>query len=108
MLFNVKNRRFMSTEQLRTNTLLNAYFIIQKYPLKASDTLMDNYIQQQYRTSSKNLCVKLLLDLTLYEDESGNLVLLFKNPKSDAIARLVTYGNGAIPGSKILRVALTN
>ena len=98
----------MSTEQLRTNTILNAYFTIQKYPLRASDTLMDNYIQQQYKTSLKNLCVKLLLDLTFYEDDSGNLVLLFKNPKSDAIARLITYGNGAIPGSRILQVALTN
>ena len=98
----------MSTEQLRTNTMLNAYFIIQKYPLRASDALMDTYIQHQYKTSLKNLCVKLLLDLTFYEDDSGNLILLFKNPKSDAIARLITYGNGAIPGSRILQVALTN
>ena len=97
----------MSTEQLRTNTLLNAYFIIQKYPLRASDTLMDQYIQQQYKTSLKNLCIKLLLSLTFYEDDTGNLVLLFKNPKSDALARLITYGNGAIPGSRILQVALT-
>ena len=106
MLFTIENRRFMSTEQLRTNTLLNAYFIIQKYPLRASDTLMDQYIQQQYKTSLKNLCIKLLLDLTFYEDDSGNLVLLFKNPKSDTIAQLITYGNGAIPGSRILKVAL--
>ena len=98
----------MSTEQLRTNTMLNAYFIIQKYPMRASDTLMDQYIQQQYKTSLKNLCVKLLLDLTFYTDDSGDLVLLFKNPKSDTIARLVTYGNGAIPGSRILKAALSS
>ena len=98
----------MSAEQLRTNTMLNAYFIIQKYPLRASDALMDSYVQQQYKISLKNLCVKLLLDLTFYEDGSGNLILLFKNPKSDAIARLITYGNGAIPGSRILQVALNN
>lgn len=96
----------MSTEQLRTNTMLNAYFIIQKYPLRTQDQLMDNHIQRQYETSLKNLCVKLLLDLTFYEDDSGNLVLLFKNPASDKLARLITYGNGAIPGSKILQAAL--
>lgn len=96
----------MSTEQLRTNTMLNAYFIIQKYPLKAADTLMDQYIQQQYKTSLKNLCIKLLLDLTFYKDDTGNLILLFKNPRSDTLAQLITYGNGAIPGSKILQVAL--
>jgi hypothetical protein len=106
MLFTVKNRRFMSTEQLRTNTMLNAYFIIQKYPLRASDALIDQYVQQQYKISLKNLCIKLLLDLTFYTDDTGNLVLLFKNPKSDMLARLITYGNGAIPGSKILQVAL--
>ena len=98
----------MSIEQLRTNTLLNAYFMIQKYPLKASDTLMDTYIQQQYKVSMKDLCVKLLLDLTFYEDDTGNLVLLFKNPRSDALAQLITYGNGAIPGSKILQLSLKN
>ena len=98
----------MSTEQLRTNTMLNAYFVIQKYPLRASDTLMDQYVQQQYKTSLKNLCVKLLLDLTFYANEDGDLVLLFKNRKSDAIAQLITYGNGAIPGSRILQTALNN
>ena len=96
----------MSAEQLRTNTMLNAYFIIEKYPLRASDTIIDQYIQQQYKMSLKNLCIKLLLDLTFYKDDAGNLVLLFKNPKSDALAQLITYGNGAIPGSRILQVAL--
>jgi hypothetical protein len=98
----------MSAEQLRTNTLLNAYSVIQNYPLKAADKLMDQYIQQQHKISLKNLCVKLLLNLTFYEDDTGSLVLLFKNPKYDALASLITYGNGAIPGSKILQTALSN
>lgn len=96
----------MSADQLRTNTMLNAYFIIHNYPLRTQDQLMDNHIQRQYGTTLKNLCVKLLLDLTFYEDESGNLVLLFKNPASDRLAQLVTYGNEATPGSRILQVAL--
>ena len=108
MFFSVSNKRYMSTERLRTETLLNAYYIIKRYPLKASERLMDQYIQQQYKTTLKNLCIKLLLNLTFYEDDSGNLVLLFKNPKHDAIARLITYGNGAIPGSRILQLALND
>jgi hypothetical protein len=98
----------MSIEQLRTNMMLNAYFIIQKYPLKTQDQLMDKYLQRQYKVSLKNLCVKLLLDLTFYADDSGNLVLLFKNPASDKLAQLITYGNGAIPGSRILQAALNS
>jgi hypothetical protein len=108
MLFTIKNRPGMSTEQLRTNTMLNAYLIIQKYPLRTHDLLMDKFIQRQYDISLKNICVKLLLDLTFYTDDSGNLVLLFKNPKWDALAQLITYGNGAVPGSRILQVALNS
>lgn len=107
MFFTIKSRHYMSTEQLRTNTLLNAYFIIQSYPLRASDKLLDQHIQQQYKTSLKNLCVKLLLELTFYKNDSGDLILLFKNVKYDNLARLVTYGNGAIPGSRILQNALS-
>ena len=82
------------------------YFIIKNYPLHASDLVLDNYIQQQYNVSLKNLCIKLLLSLTFYTNDDGNLVLLFKDPKYDKIARLITYGNGAIPGSRILQIAL--
>ena len=54
------------------------------------------------------MCVKLLLNLTHYEDEAGDLVLMFKDPRLDRLAQLVTYGNGALPGSRILQSALKN
>ena len=98
----------MSFEQLRTNTLLDAYFIIKNYSLHASELVLDTFIQQQYKISLKDLCIKLLLSLTYYKDEDGSLVLLFKDKKYDTIASLITYGNGAIPGSKILQIALKN
>ena len=107
MLFTINNNRYMSTEQLRSNTLLDAYYIIKNYPMHASDLILDQYIQQQYRTTLKNMCIKLLLSLTFHKSKEGNLILLFKDPKYDKIARLITYGNGAIPGSKILQIALS-
>lgn len=106
MIFKINNRRYLSTEQLRTDTLLNAYFLIQNYPLHASDLAMDQFLQQQYKTNLKNMCIKLLLSLTFYKDADGNLILLFKDPKYDKLASLITYGNGAIPGSRILQIAL--
>ena len=106
MFFTINNLKYMSTEHLRTSTLLKAYYIIQKYPMYATEQLMDQYIQQQYDTTLKNMCIKLLLNLTFYKDDTDNLVLIFKDPKYDKIARLITYGNGAIPGSKILQKAL--
>ena len=108
MFFRINNKHYLSIEQLRTNTLLNAYFVIQNYHLHASELILDRFIQQQYKVTLKDMCVKLLLSLTFYEDNDGNLVLLFKDVKYDKIARLVTYGNGAIPGSNILQIALKN
>ena len=108
MLFIIKNKYYVSTEQLRANTLLNAYFIIKNYPLHASDMALDTFIQQQYKTTLKNMCINLLLNLTFYEDVDKNLVLLFKDQKHDKLARLITYGNGALPGSRILQLALKN
>ena len=108
MLFTINNKHYKSLEQLRANALLDAYFIIKNYPMHASDLILDNFIQQQYKTSLKNICIKLLLSLTFYKDNEGNLLLMFKDPKDDKIASLITYGNGAIPGSKILQIALNN
>ena len=108
MFFVIKNKKYLSASQLKTDTVLNAYFIIKNYPLKASDIAIEHYIKQQYDLSLKDMCVKLLLNLTHYEDEAGDLVLMFKDPRLDRLAQLVTYGNGALPGSRILQSALKN
>ena len=108
MFFIIKNNRYMSTEQLRTNTLLDAYYLIQNYPLRASELALEAFMKQQYKTSLKDMCITLLLNLTFYKDNESNLVLLFKDQKYDKIASLITYGNGVIPGSKILQIALKN
>lgn len=108
MFFSINNKRYLSTEQLRANTLLDAYFIIKNYPMQATDLVLDNYIQQQYNVTLKDMCIKLLLSLTLCKDQEDNLILLFKDQKYDKIARLITYGNIAVPGSKILQIALSN
>lgn len=105
MLFTIKNNKYLSTEQLRTSTLLDAYLAIKYYPMHAADKVLDQFITQQYKASLKDICIKLLLNMTFYTDEEGNLILLFKNQKYDQLASLITYGNGAIPGSRILQTA---
>ena len=106
MFFVIENKYFKSQEQLRTSTLMKAYYIVAKYPIHATELAIDTYIQQQYSTNLKNMCINLLLNLTVHKDDAGNLIFLFKDQKYDKIARLITYGNGAIPGSKILQTAL--
>lgn len=108
MLFSISNKRHMPIEQLRTNTLLDAYYLIKHYSLHASELALDRFIKQQYKVSLKDMCIKLLLSLTFHANKDGDLTLLFKDQKYDTIASLITYGNGAIPGSRILRIALKN
>jgi hypothetical protein len=106
MFFTIENTQYAAIDRLKTNTLLSAYYIVQNYPLHASELVLDNFIKQQYNTTLKNLCIKLLLNLTFYKDKTGGLILMFKDPKYDNIASLITYGNGAIRGSRILQDAL--
>lgn len=106
MLFSINNKRRLPKEELQSKTLMSAYFIIKNYPLNAAELVLDKYIQQQYKLTLKNMCIRLLLNLTVYEDKEGNLILLFKDRQHDKIASLITYGNGAIPGSRILQIAL--
>lgn len=108
MFFIVQNNKYLSPRQLRTNTLMSAYYVIDKYPLKASDKILNDYLQMTYKASLKNICIKLLLNISFLKDNEGNFVLLFKDPALDKLAQLITYGNGAIPGSKILQIALKN
>ena len=108
MFFKVNNNRYLSEEYLRTSTLMHAYFLIKNYPIRSSEKILNDFIIQQYKLSLKDMCVKLLLNLTFYKDDEGNLILLFKDPRLDKVAQLITYGNGAIPGSKILQLSLNN
>ena len=108
MFFIIENKDHTPAEQLKTNTLLKAYLIIDKYPLHASERLLDQYLVQQYKSSLKNICVKLLLNLTFHVDKENNLVMVFKDKKHDRLAQLITYGTGVIPGSRILQIALRN
>lgn len=108
MFFTVQNNKYLSPRQLRTSTLMSAYYIINSYPLRASDQILNDYLQMTYKAGLKNICIKLLLNISFLKDTDGNFVLLFKDPTLDRLAQLITYGNGAIPGSKILQIALKN
>jgi hypothetical protein len=106
MFFAIKKKPYLTPEQQRTDILLEAYFIIKGYPLRVSETLLDNYLNQYHKIGLKDLCVKLLLSLTFHIDEKENLIGIFKNQEDDKMAQLITYGNGATPGSRILQTAL--
>jgi hypothetical protein len=108
MFFRINNKHFLTTEQLRADTLLQAYYAIKTYPIHATEVALSQYIQQQYKKSLKDLCIELLLNLKFCKDDSGNLIALFDDKKYDDLASLITYGNGALHGCGILTTALND
>ena len=78
MFFTLPNNKYLSPRQFKTNTLMSAYYIINKYPLRASDKILNDYLQMTYKVGLKNLCIKLLLNISFLKDDEGNFVLLFK------------------------------
>lgn len=106
MFFTVQKKDYLVEDFIKTNTYLTACFIIKNYPIRSTEKSLDLYIKQNYRISLKDMCFRLLTKLTFSKTDTGNNILLFNDPKDDAIARLITYGNGVVPGCKILQLAL--
>lgn len=105
MLFTITNKYKTNPDILRTRVLTNAYFVIKCYPMHSQELVLENFIKQQYKKSLKDLCIELLLNLKFQIDKNGNLILLFTDIKYDRLAQLITFGNGAVPGSQILQAA---
>lgn len=105
MLFTIPNKFKTNPEKLRVQTLIGAYQVIKSYPMNGAECVLDEYIKQQYKTSLKDLCVDLLLHMKFQVTEDNDLILLFNDNKYDMLAQLITFGNGAIQGSRILQFA---
>jgi len=86
---------------------LNARRKIFLYPMHASEKILDNYIKKQYKTNLKLLCLYVALKAKYNTNMNGEVVVTFIEKKWDEIASLITYGTGKIPGSNILKFALT-
>lgn len=106
MFFRFKGHGNTSKDFLKTDMYLTACYIVQNYPIRSSEQSLELYIKQNYRMSLKDMCLNLLTQLTINETEDAELVLIFNDPELDAIARIITYGNGVVPGSRILQIAL--
>ena len=90
----------------RNNTFLAAKTIILKYPFGAAETILDKYCIEHYRLPLRYLCLKVLFSLRAMSDKDGKIVWKTPTEKYDKIARLITYGDGIMQGSQILRTAL--
>lgn len=108
MFFTITKKSNTNYDTLRTKALMRAFYIIKKYPLNTHEKKLDEYLQYYYKSTLKDMCIKLILSISHYEDDEGNIVLIFKDLKHDQMARLITYGTGVVSGSNILKKALNS
>jgi hypothetical protein len=108
MFFTITKKPHTDYDTLRTKALMRAFYIIKKYPLNTHEKKLDEYLQQYHKITLKDMCIKLVLSISHYENDEGNIILIFKDLKHDQMARLITYGTGAISGSNILKKALNS
>lgn len=105
MFFVIKYNKYNSSEFVRLKALTLAFCRIKNFKLHANEQLLDNFLKQQYNRSLKDLCIELLTKLVLFKNGQEELILLFRDPYYDKIARIITYGTGNIPGSPILKAS---
>ena len=105
MTFYIENIYDRPLELFKLETMRNARRRIALYRKGPQEILLDNYLIDNYKISLKLLCLKILKSAKIMKDYAGRLVVVIKDNKIENFAKLITYGNGAIPGSRILRFA---
>lgn len=86
-------------------TIKKAFNRIHLYRLTTSEIILDDYFVDHYGKTLKTVCKELLLNSQIVYMKD-HLILRFRNIEDDRIARLISYGNGKMQGSKILQYAL--
>ena len=71
------------------------------YKFGADEKILDHYLKQHSHITLKLLCLNILFHTKFYSDLDGKLVISIDD-KWDRYAKLITYGNGRMNGSKIL------
>lgn len=92
---------------LRWQVLKTAKRYVALCKMTADDLVMDSYLVKTYGFKLKNLCYYLVTQATFQTNGNDSIIVLFKNKKLDTLARIITYGNGKINGSAMLKKALT-
>ena len=75
--------------------------------LGADEIILNRYLVATYKKSLKQLCLALIQDAKIMKNFNKELVVIFTTRQAENLAKLITYGNGVVPGSNILQNALS-
>ena len=75
------------------------------YAMKSNEILLNRYLLKTYNISLKYACLVLLIESKQSFDQEKNMYIYWIDKKYEKLARLITFGTGKVPGSKILQKA---
>lgn len=107
MFVSIENTHHYSKTYLKSKIKRTAKHAILLTSFGASEVALNEYMLKKYNKTLKVICIDLVLRSEISADPDDNFILRFKTKADDTLAALITYGNGKLQGSKILRHALT-
>jgi hypothetical protein len=86
-------------------TIKKAFNRLHLYRLNTPEIMLDAYFMKNRGKTLKTICKELLLNSQVAYTKD-HLILRFGSTDDDRTAKLITYGNGKLHGSRILQYAL--
>lgn len=78
-----------------------------KCKIGAKEKQLDRFLLKNYNAGLKPLCLWILKNMKFNSDLDDNIIVTIRDPELDQLARLITYGNGRMQGSSILKKAIS-
>ena len=102
MFYSIQIPKNMSADvaKLRARQIARQSILI--YTLKSDELAINKYLLENYKLDLKSICVK-LMNNAKYITTTDKLIIKFNTADDDKLARLITYGDGWLKGSRILR-----
>lgn len=102
MFFTIEVPEGMSVDVAKYKLRRLARESIVFYILTPGEWLLDKFLKENYNIDLKSACYKLIQEAQ-FTASLNEVCIKFIGDENDKLARLITYGNGVIHGSSILR-----
>lgn len=83
----------------------DAKTVVIRHKTTPGEQKLNKYLIDSYGLDLKATCLYLISQCKLQKDKAKNIIVIFPKKKDDELAALVTYGNGEIKGSNLLKEA---
>lgn len=104
MLFTIRNVQ-ANMACYRAKILRNAKLIIMAHTLTAGETRLNDRLLHERGIGLKNACLYLLAKCRISRNYDKEMIITFPNNDDDELAAFITYGDGRVKGSNLLKDA---